>query len=76
MPLIVAVGALRERSWAKRAHALVGATLMGWIVLQIIVVASSQLQAIQIVFCLVGFLVFVLGSSLRESAAPARPAAT
>ncbi len=41
-PLAVAVATLRDRRWATQAHAVVGATLMEWIVMQLIAIPGAQ----------------------------------
>ncbi|MHB9150484.1 MAG: hypothetical protein ACYC33_10485 [Thermoleophilia bacterium] len=45
LPLVVAWGAWRRKSWAPEGHVVVGAVLIGWIVVELLMIDYHWLQA-------------------------------
>ncbi len=65
LPTVVAVGAWRRRSWAPLGHVVVGAALVGWVVVQ---VAFIGLQSwLQVSYAVFGLAITALGISCLHS---------
>ena len=58
-PALVAVGAIGHRSWAEPGHLVIGAGLMGWIVVQVVII--GPIAALQPVLFVLGAVIFALG---------------
>ena len=58
-PVVVAIAAMRRRSWAPYGHVMVGCVLTGWIAIQGVLIGFGHWLQI---FCLaLGLIIAVLG---------------
>jgi hypothetical protein len=71
-PTLVMVAALQRRPVATLGHLAVGVVLMGWIVVQIVVL-GPPIAAIQVVYFAYGLLVAVLALRLRRTVTVTHP---
>jgi hypothetical protein len=71
-PSLVMVAALQRRPVATLGHLAVGVVLMGWIVVQVVVL-GPPIAAIQVVYFAYGLLVAVLALRLRRTATVTHP---
>jgi hypothetical protein len=66
VPTIVVIGALRRRAWASAGHVLVGAGLVGWIVVQVGFLGWPP-HWLQILYFAWGWVILVLALRLRHT---------
>jgi hypothetical protein len=71
-PSLVMVAALQRRPVATLGHLAVGVVLVGWIVVQVVVL-GPPIAAIQVVYFAYGLLVAVLALRLRRTATVTHP---
>jgi hypothetical protein len=58
-PTVVFAGALRRRQWARRGHLLVGAALVVWIVVQVVIL-GPPIAWLQVLYFIWGLAIFGL----------------
>jgi hypothetical protein len=68
LPVVVLVGALRERAWARTGHLVVGVALVAWIVVQVAFLGWPP-AALQWIYLVYGLAIVLLALRLRSEAA-------
>jgi hypothetical protein len=66
LPTVVLVAALRRRPWANLGHLVVGLVLVGWIVVQVLVL-GPPIAALQVIYLVYGVAIAMLALRLLRT---------